>query len=552
MTTTPRPALRRSAAGLGVLALGLGTALVTVAPAQAAEARDVVADSGDVSWGYKESFRRYVGNQTAALGTPEPMGERITLVAPGQFDESATPASSTNTSTPNETLPWLLPVTGGSFTSADEFTVESEGGAAFHFPTHYFDVTIANVDVEVSEGAATLVADVSAEVTGSFGEWEAGTYGGTDIEFATATGVDATVDGDTLSVSLSGLTTTEAGAEALPLYGAGDPLDALSLTAELDTAPVEWSPALQVSQAESLDPDATTTITVDGSGFDPAANVNSAGRPPVAANQPSGVYVVFGKFAEGWQPSAGAERETRTVLSQKWALPEPSYTQVKNDYPNVADQLVLMDADGTFTAELEAGLSEDGSGSYGIYTYAAGGAAANAAQELGVPVTFAAPGADGEGDVGVGVEVPETEDPVDPGAFSWTINGTGAVSLGTAVETEAAFTAAGALHQVTVEDTRPGGSWAITGSTTDFVGGASSFAGSALGWTPAVTSGDAQAGAPVAAGSGAGLSETATLASGTGETDAETVAVDADLELSIPLDTPAGDYSGVLTLTAVG
>ncbi|GAA1725090.1 hypothetical protein GCM10009809_21070 [Isoptericola hypogeus] len=560
-TTISRARRSRLAPGLGVLALvtstALGAGIAAAATAQAAGPRDVVADSGSVSWGYKESFRRYVGNQTAALPPigAVPVGERITLIAPGAFDESATPASTTNTSTPNETLPWVLPVTGGEFTSTDDFTVTSAGGAALHFPSHYFEIVMENVAVEVSGGTATVVADVTAEVTGDFGDWKAGTYGGEDVEFATGSGVDATLDGDTLSVSLTGLTTTADGAAALPLYAAGDPLDDLVLTAAVAEAAQTWTPAVGLSQQDGFDPAETGTVTVTGSGFDPAANVST--RQPVTAGQPTGIYVVFGRFAEDWRPSDGVASSARKVVSQKWALPEPSYTQVKNEFPNVAGQLVLLNPDGTFTADLDVRTDDTAGGVYGVYTYAAGGAAANAAQELAAPVGFTAAGGDGE-NVDVEVTVPEDDGgPVDPepGEFTWTVAGGGAVSLGTATQGDAAFTAAGDLHRVTVTDTRAGSpAWNVTGTVTDFFAGGRSFSGSALGWSPAVSAntGGAVAGAEVAAGVGSGLKGGATLAWAPAGHAAGSVAVDAGLDLSIPLDTPAGDYTGVLTLTALG
>ena len=46
-------------------------------------------------------------------------------------------------------------------------------------------------------------------------------------------------------------------------------------------------------------------LIVKGSGFDPAANVST--RVPVTPGQPAGVYVVFGSFADVWQPSTGAD-----------------------------------------------------------------------------------------------------------------------------------------------------------------------------------------------------------------------------------------------------
>src|SRR5688500_17259834 len=45
------------------------------------------------------------------------------------------------------------------------------------------------------------------------------------------------------------------------------------------------------------------TVSITGSGFDPAAAIGT--RPPLSG-QPSGSYVVFGKFADVWQPSANA------------------------------------------------------------------------------------------------------------------------------------------------------------------------------------------------------------------------------------------------------
>jgi hypothetical protein len=552
MTTTTR----RAAAGLGVLALGLGTALVTVAPAQAAESRDVVAESGSVSWGFRESFRRYVGLQTAALPPVGaiPVGERITLKTPAEFDLDGTPAATVDTTPPNETLPYLLPVAGGSVTDAENLSVTSTGGAVFAFPSHAFTVTVENVGIEVTGGTGQVVGDLSVVIPENNLGYDAGTYGGDDVVLGDVATTTVAVEGDEVSVTADGVTLTADGAAALQDFlQAGAELDDLTLTAELDGAPVqEWNPAVQVSQTSGFDPSATSTVTVTGSGFDPLANVNAGGRPPVAKDQPTGVYVVFGKFASDWRPSDGAASSARTVVSQKWALPEPSYSQVKAAFPNVAGQLVLMNEDGSFSADLEVATDDSASGVYGVYTYAAGGAAANAAQELAIPVTFVAPGASGEGDVGVDVDVPEYVEPVDPGAFSWTISGTGAVSLGTAAQGENAFTATGSLHAVTVSDTRPEGTWTINGQVTDFVGGSSSFSGAALGWAPEVTSGDALAGSAVAAGSDPGLTATSALASGSGENGQADAVLGADLTLSIPLDTPAGDYAGVLTLTAVG
>jgi putative cell wall-binding protein len=128
------------------------------------------------------------------------------------------------------------------------------------------------------------------------------------------------------------------------------------------------------------------TVTVTGSGFDPAANTGT--RPPLAG-EPSGVYVVFGRFADTWRPSDGAASSARRVLSQLWALPQASYDAVETLLGN-DDGLVLLESDGSFTATLEVDADDTGTGNFGIYTYAGSGAV-NADQETFTAITFADP-----------------------------------------------------------------------------------------------------------------------------------------------------------------
>lgn len=556
----------------GGLAATLGTALAVAplvaasasATSTAAEPGEVTAESGDLAWGFRQSFRNYVGRQTAALPPigAVPVGQRITLVAPGQFDEDGTPAADLDTTPPNETLPYLLPVTGGSVTDADNLTVASAGGAVFHFPSHAFTVTVKDVAVVVDGGAGTLVGDLAVEIPENNLGYAPGTYGGDDVVLGEVATTTVDVSGDTVTVAGSGVTLTAEGASALQDFLAeGAALDDFTVSAEVGAPaeePGDWNPTVTLSAASGLDPEGQT-VTATGSGFDPAANVNTSGRPPVAAGAPAGVYVVFGSFGSPWRPSEGAGSGARTVLDQKWALPEPSYSQVKADFPNVAGQLVLLKPDGTFTAELAAAPSGTATGAYGVYTYAAGGAAANAAQELAVPVSFATPG--GEGDIDLEVTVPEGEDPGEPGepgAFTWTVvGGAGAVSLGTAQAGAGALTATGDLKRVTVSDTRAGGpAWSITGTATDFLatGGSASFPGSSLGWSPSVAdnTGGAVAGPLVRPSTGSGLTAGATLVSAPAGHASGSVTADAALDLRIPLETPSGDYASVLTLTAVG
>lgn len=124
-----------------------------------------------------------------------------------------------------------------------------------------------------------------------------------------------------------------------------------------------------------------TSVTVEGSGFNPSGNIGT--RPPFF-NQPAGVYVAFGRFADPWKPSDGAPGSARQIIDQRWVLPAAQYNALGGASN---PELVLMAPDGSFSTELT--LDETpGSGTYGIVTYPGSGAV-NAGEELFVPVTFA-------------------------------------------------------------------------------------------------------------------------------------------------------------------
>src|SRR5690606_117894 len=97
---------------------------------------------------------------------------------------------------------------------------------------------------------------------------------------------------------------------------------------------------------------------------------------PIPAALPQGTYVVFGDFAADWQPSADAASSTRAVGSQAWALAKGVLDQVPAQYQGaIRAQWVDIDDDGSFRATLtvkDAATAPVG-GSYGVYTYAAGG-----------------------------------------------------------------------------------------------------------------------------------------------------------------------------------
>ena len=179
---------------------------------------------------------------------------------------------------------------------------------------------------------------------------------------------------------------------------------ALTVTEAEEPVPV-FTPELKVFAADGVTvlsgPVAEgTKVVVKGSGFDPQANIAPAGsRPPIAAGNPAGVYVVFGKFADKWRPSEGAPSSARVVGDQLWALSQVALDAVPAAYKKVvSDQWVEISPEGNFTATLTVAKKTDKNGevqwpeagNFGAYTYPAGGTS-NAAQELYAPITVGKP-----------------------------------------------------------------------------------------------------------------------------------------------------------------
>lgn len=145
------------------------------------------------------------------------------------------------------------------------------------------------------------------------------------------------------------------------------------------TAP---TPNLTVSlpnNATSLEPTATTTITVSGTGFvaQGALTSTSAGyyAPALLAGDFSGVYVVFGKFRSGWQPSSSqsSTAANRTVIASKWAVAPANFG---TGALSAQAGAIALASDGSFTTSFDVTISDAQdllSGTYGVYSYAGGG-----------------------------------------------------------------------------------------------------------------------------------------------------------------------------------
>ncbi|WP_116949299.1 HtaA domain-containing protein [Jiangella endophytica] len=398
---------RRTVAAVLAAALGTGTLVAGTAPAAlaaaepagsaataagaAAEPAGTAADAvaGTLDWGVKASFRNYITGPIAHGS--------IEVRDPAMRNEDGTFRFADATGTAD----------------ADAGTAELAFVGGVYFAGHdmgagpLLELTVTDPRVTVTSATeGVLIADV---VSKSLDSGELVTYD--DVELA---GLDLsdhplTFDGDTVSAAGVPATLTEAGVPAFAnFYAAGTVLDPLTFTAtlEADEPDPVWEPSIEVFAADGVTPAGEAeltygdTVVVKGEGFDPEGNVAPEGnRPPIPAGVPAGAYVVFGSFADQWQPSQGAPSSARTVGSQQWALAQAALDLVPAQYQDaIRAQWADVQPDGTFTAELTLAKPVDRTTGEpvewpdgttpGVYTYAAGGTV-NADQELSAPLAVA-------------------------------------------------------------------------------------------------------------------------------------------------------------------
>jgi putative cell wall-binding protein len=258
-----------------------------------------------------------------------------------------------------------------------------------------------------------FVSDPKLSVSGGFGEITATLSGyeadmadptlynpipDTEVVLADLSNVDVTETGFSVSPDYLGVTitapangaaqvTTGANAGAFPQsfvdfqgrtgqssywYSSGGASDAAKVAAPISTTfsiPAPTAPAVTVSKTTGLDR-AGEVVTVTGTGFLPSPPATSGTRPPLAGKF-TGAYVVFGKFADTWKPSAGAPSSARPGIDTKWGVSAADMNTIGG--PNAG--AIEIKADGTFTAQLTVKNGQfDKVGNFGVYTYPGGGA----------------------------------------------------------------------------------------------------------------------------------------------------------------------------------
>lgn len=330
------------------------------------------------TWGIRESYRNYVTSPFAegSITTSDGAG---TTSGPGTGGG-----------------PFTWPIAWATYDPATETgDVQLQGTVVTQAhpigDVFALDTTFSNPRLEIVDGEGTLFVDLTFRpYAGVAPDPVPALQSALDVPFATVdlSGENLTPKANgNVAISEAPMVGITAAMELIgwdEFYGDTVELDPLTVTFNATTnAPsLAADASIQVSRTEGLRPG--DTIFVRGTGFDPAAHVGA--RPPLSG-QPSGAYVVFGRFAAVWQPSTGAASTTRTVIAQRWGLPAAQHLAL--DPPQTNPSFVRIDELGRFGALLTV-TTGGTTGNYGVYTYPGSGAV-NADQELGVLVELVTP-----------------------------------------------------------------------------------------------------------------------------------------------------------------
>lgn len=475
-------------------ALALGLAASTTVGADAAQAAETEITGGFLDWGFKESFRSYISSGDGDPPIAASDGASITTNGTFQF-----------------------PVTGGTYDDeTGAVTVNHGGTVVFSYPSHGFQVTLANPTVVLDGQGGELLADV--ELSSSLPAYEPVTATQAAVALIDTGGAPPRVDGGTVRYSGLNTTITETGQAAFAnFYPVGTALDPLSFAFSTDGS-TPAAPTVTATPATGLDPDGAT-VQVSGTGFDPAS---------------PGIYVAFGALAEGqWWLDAGRFKTT------KWVRPGAT--------PSASQD--VLNPDGTFSTTLDVVAAyTDQSGEeidcrvvqcYVVTMKAHG--SADRSQDTLTPVSFgtATPPGGGSGTARQELTVEVAGGPLTLSVADDQVSLTGATIGGTAT---------GALNPATVEDLRgTDAGWSLIGQSSDFTADTGTIPADQLGWAPSASGGPGTVSPGSAVPSGLGSART--LCQAPAGSSAGTFQCGAQLTLSVPETTAPGSYRATLTLT---
>ncbi|GAA2660847.1 MULTISPECIES: HtaA domain-containing protein [Actinosynnema] len=132
------------------------TTTTTTAP-QTCELTPTTVGKGDLLWGFKKSFRQYVGvGIGGATGNSITAADGATITA---VDEVVRDGKPNPTGVP--TGAYRFSFQSAEFRTKSDFTAHYRGKVEFAYPTHFFTLVLKDPSITVSGTTATMQADIA-------------------------------------------------------------------------------------------------------------------------------------------------------------------------------------------------------------------------------------------------------------------------------------------------------------------------------------------------------------------------------------------------------
>ena len=306
---------RRAVGTLLTAALTLAGAPVAAPTAAAASGSSDAA----LRWGFRESFRSYVGSPA----NPLTAGTRIVPNKPAAFDPAAAGT--------DERRPYVFPV--ASATEGATTTIRTSGSVTYSFPAHDFVITLGDIKVVTTSKATSVVADLTVVVPQGATHFTPGTFVSNDVTIGTApaSGTKISRSGKKVTLAATGLTLTQKGADALRSFlRAGSSLDNLTVSRTVAKAPAKVKSTINKKKI-STRTKAKVTVKVTASRTTPSGKVTvtatkgtkkvvrtarlSKGKATVTLPRlAKGTWVVKAKYAGSSTVKSATSSRTKLVV----------------------------------------------------------------------------------------------------------------------------------------------------------------------------------------------------------------------------------------------
>ncbi|ACU36805.1 HtaA domain-containing protein [Actinosynnema mirum] len=211
------------------------TTTTTTAP-QTCELTPTTVGKGDLLWGFKKSFRQYVGvGIGGAAGNSITATDGATITA---VDEVVRDGKPNPTGVP--TGAYRFSFQGAEFRTRSDFTAHYRGKVEFSYPTHFFTLVLKDPSIKVSGATATMQADIALRADPGA---PAQPVDLPDVALANLDLGGGNHTGAAGSLSWTGVPSTLTSAEAFAsFYQAGTALDPVDLAVAADCAKLPEGP----------------------------------------------------------------------------------------------------------------------------------------------------------------------------------------------------------------------------------------------------------------------------------------------------------------------